>query len=141
MTNLSIQGNRLTSINNLDDLSHLEELYLSDQGLTCLSGLEKLSSLTMLDVANNGIDRLPDLTHLACLEDLWCNDNQLADWSNVTESLSAIASLRTVYLENNPVHTEDRGAYRRKMLLAVPQLAQLDALMTRRGAEGNCIDL
>ena len=33
-------------------------------------------------------------------------------------------------MEHNPIQRADGSAYRRKMMLAVPQLTQLDALLT-----------
>jgi protein phosphatase 1 regulatory subunit 7 len=54
----------------------------------------------------------------------------VSNWSEIGSELGAIASLRTVYMENNPVQTVDRGAYRRKMMLALPQVTQIDALLT-----------
>ena len=62
---------------------------------------------------------------------LQCNDNQIEDWKNVNE-LTKLPSLETVYLERNPLQTNDQGAYRRKILLALPKLLQLDATMTNQ---------
>ena len=58
-----------------------------------------------------------------------CNDNQVEDWADLDE-LSKIPSLETVYLERNPLQSNDLSGYRRKILLALPTLKQLDATLT-----------
>ena len=46
--------------------------------------------------------------------------------------LQELEKLETAYLERNPIETSDRAAYRRKVILALPQLQQLDATLTKR---------
>lgn len=38
-----------------------------------------------------------------------------------------MATLETVYLEGNPVQASEGTAYRRKIILMLPQISQLDA--------------
>lgn len=40
--------------------------------------------------------------------------------------------LATVYLEGNPAQRTEGTAYRRKVMLALPQLSQIDAVGVRR---------
>ena len=56
------------------------------------------------------------------------NDNEVTDW-NCVEKLKANKQLVTVYLEHNPLAKD--AAYRRKVMLTLPWLQQLDATMCR----------
>jgi protein phosphatase 1 regulatory subunit 7 len=55
------------------------------------------------------------------------NGNQLPDLHSLDAQLRHIKTLRTLYLEANPCQTSDRTGYRRKVMLALPQLTQIDA--------------
>ncbi|BGP38749.1 protein phosphatase regulatory subunit Sds22 [Rhodotorula kratochvilovae] len=129
---LSIQSNRLTKIEGLDALTQLEELYLSHNGLTRIEGLRKLTKLTTLDVGHNKIEDAPaeELAPLVELEELWANDNQLHAIPSLPESTHP--SLTTIYLEGNPLQKELGAAYRRKVMLELPQVQQIDANYVRR---------
>lgn len=50
LSTFSLQGNRLTQIENLDTLTQLQELHISDNGITVLQNLEKLVSKSLEDV-------------------------------------------------------------------------------------------
>ncbi|KAJ7684909.1 hypothetical protein DFH06DRAFT_1118563 [Mycena polygramma] len=52
---LSLQSNRITKLEGLEELDTLEELYLSHNGVQHLEGLEKNLKLTTLDLGNNFI--------------------------------------------------------------------------------------
>jgi len=140
---LSIQCNRLLKLEGFQALTSLEELYASHNGLVCIEGLETCLALKTLDLAGNRIDSLTGMSHLKQLEELWFNDNQVATWSQVDE-LRSLDSLTTLYLERNPVWRDPRLSqeeaailhrespdYRRKIMLTLPQLQQLDATMTK----------
>ncbi len=58
-----------------------------------------------------------------------CNDNRIEDWKGISE-LSGIQTLETVYLERNPIHSKDASGYRRKAIMALPKIKQLDATLT-----------
>ncbi|CAB3404262.1 unnamed protein product [Caenorhabditis bovis] len=122
----SIPGNRLVSIDNLSSLADLEELYISDQGLQNLEGIETMKNLRVLDVANNEITSFSSVSLLENLEDFWANDNRIESWKEV-DKLANLSKLDTVYLERNPIYTSDRTSYRRKVMLALKQIKQLDA--------------
>lgn len=56
------------------------------------------------------------------------NDNLLESWSDLDE-LKAAKSLETVYLERNPLQKDPQ--YRRKIMLALPTVRQIDATFVR----------
>lgn len=58
------------------------------------------------------------------------NDNQISSWAEI-EKLRGLEKLDTVYLERNPIYTDDRTGYRRKVMLALGQVKQIDATMCR----------
>ena len=57
------------------------------------------------------------------------NDNRITDLNHLDEHLGPkfMPSLDTVYLEGNPAQRSEGASYRRKVQLALPQIAQLDA--------------
>lgn len=148
---LSIQSNRLTKIEGLEDLLSLEELYLSHNGLRVLEGLNSNLKLTTLDVSANRIEKIDKVDHLSALEEFWvrferpcptilvadsddyglpkANDNAITSIRGIEEHLgpSKCPNLNTVYLEGNPAQQSEGTAYRRKLVLALPQISQIDA--------------
>lgn len=56
------------------------------------------------------------------------NDNLLDNWSDLDE-LKGARSLETVYLERNPLQRDPQ--YRRKVMLALPSVRQIDATFVR----------
>ncbi|KAG6878217.1 hypothetical protein C0993_010637 [Termitomyces sp. T159_Od127] len=124
---LSLQSNRITRLENLEELENLEQLYLSHNGIKKLEGLEKNTKLTTLDLGNNFLPAIENVSHLTCLEELWMNGNEIPDLLTLEPQLGAIKSLQTLYLEANPCQTKDMTGYRRKIMLALPQLKQIDA--------------
>lgn len=55
------------------------------------------------------------------------NDNKISTLEDLGSQLKPISSLETVYLEGNPVQKTEGVHYRRKVILALPQIKQLDA--------------
>lgn len=55
------------------------------------------------------------------------NDNKIGSLKDVEPQLKHITSLETIYLEGNPVQSAEGAHYRRKVILALPQISQLDA--------------
>ncbi|KAF8571324.1 hypothetical protein P879_01603 [Paragonimus westermani] len=143
LTLLSIQGNRITKIAGLDRLVNLEQLYLSENGITQIEGLENLHKLQILDLARNFISRIENISHLSELEEFWFNDNKVASWDQI-EHLTVLKKLQTLYMERNPIYfanaerTRMDPNYRRKIMLTLPGLRQLDANLTGVGL--NCTD-
>ncbi|KAF8510769.1 hypothetical protein JB92DRAFT_2727299 [Gautieria morchelliformis] len=124
---LSIQSNRLTRIEGLEELVELEELYLSHNGIEKLEGLEKNVKLRTLDAGNNRIQALENISHLTYLEELWLNDNAIPNLRDVQQQLAHLKHLQTVYLEGNPCQKNDVSNYRRKLIIDLPQISQIDA--------------
>lgn len=92
---LSIQSNRITKIEGLENLVNLEEFYISHNGLEKLEGLENNVSpysvlcnsrphlfkvkLTTLDIGNNRISLIENITHLKALQEFWVSDGVLEE--------------------------------------------------------------
>ena len=55
------------------------------------------------------------------------NGNEIPDLLSLEKELGSLSSLTTIYLEANPCQLNDMSAYRRKVMLALPQLKQIDA--------------
>jgi protein phosphatase 1 regulatory subunit 7 len=53
--------------------------------------------------------------------------NKIPDLTALDKELRKIETLRTLYLEANPCQTNDMANYRRKVMLTLPQLTQIDA--------------
>ena len=53
--------------------------------------------------------------------------NKITSLLDLEPQLANKKSLETVYLEQNPVQQTEGSAYRRKIILALPQLKQIDA--------------
>ncbi|KAK0400699.1 hypothetical protein QR680_015406 [Steinernema hermaphroditum] len=130
ITTLALPANRLLNMDGIQHLSKLQELCMSDQGITTLEALEPLKELIIVDMANNDITNFNGLGEKPELEDLWVNGNKISDWKEV-DRLREIKSLTTVYLEFNPIYKQDPNSYRRKAILALPQITQLDAAVCR----------
>lgn len=144
LTILSLQSNRITKLENLDKLVNLNEFYISDNGLTKIEGLNKLTKLKVLDLSNNQIERIENLKNLKELEELWFNNNNISQWNDI-DLLKDLSSLKCLYLEHNPIYyvnnqkpssitniTDEQTNnvnYRRKIILALPNLTQIDATL------------
>lgn len=157
---LSLQANRLTDVSLTPEVfpeganPELEELYLSENGITTIRHIRALSSLTLLDFSFNPIPslrfRLPDApaegadaaaagtaggdardtelraTIFPQLEEFWLTDGNLTDWKEIEEVFRPFAAtLRTIYLERNPIEKDTR--YRSKVYLALPFVTQIDS--------------
>lgn len=141
---LSLQSNRITKIENLDNCTCLEEFYISDNGLTKIEGLNSLVNLRVFDCANNQIERIENIQNLKCLEEFWFNGNNLSKWEDI-DRLNELPSLKCLYMEQNPLYytnntkptaistnsssQEVNPAYRRKIIFSLPRLEQLDATL------------
>ncbi|QRW04079.1 protein phosphatase 1 regulatory subunit 7 [Ceratobasidium sp. AG-Ba] len=127
---LSIQSNRITKLEGLEELTELEELYISHNGLTKIEGLEKNLKLRR-DVGGNTIKAVEGISHLKELEEFWASDNQIESMQELERELGGSTNLSTIYLERNPCQRADETGYRRKIMLALPQIQQIDATYTR----------
>lgn len=57
------------------------------------------------------------------------NDNAISTFQNLEEQLGpkSCPKLETIYLEGNPVQRKEGSGYRRKIMLTLTQVAQIDA--------------
>jgi hypothetical protein len=55
------------------------------------------------------------------------NNNKIADLRALEPQLKNMAFLETIYLEGNPCQQVESTSYRRKIMLALPQVKQIDA--------------
>lgn len=130
---LSIQANRLRKIEGLTELENLEELYLSHNFIHKIEGLEKNLKLTTLDITSNKITKIENLKHLEKLTDLWASFNQVdQSFESLADELKDLPNFETIYLEGNPIQTENMTSYRRKLLMNLgPSLQKIDATFVR----------
>jgi protein phosphatase 1 regulatory subunit 7 len=128
---LSIQSNRITKIEGLENLVNLEELYVSHNGIEKIEGLEKNIKLNTLDLTSNRIQRIGDLSHLKELTDLWISYNKIDSFEDVENGLKDLKDLDTVYFEGNPLQLNNPTAYRRKLIMFLPQINKIDATYVR----------
>ncbi|TFY76062.1 hypothetical protein EWM64_g7948 [Hericium alpestre] len=129
---LALQSNRITKIEWLEELENLEELYFSHNGIQRLENLENNTHLTTLDVGNNFVSTIENLSHLKSLTELWINNNKIPTLQALETELGSLPELETVYLEGNPCQQAEGASYRRKIMLALPKLKQIDATYTRQ---------
>lgn len=80
-----------------------------------------------MDIGNNFIQKVENISHLTELEEFWANNNLIDNFAEVEGQLSTLKTLDTVYLEGNPLQKDMGVNYRRKIMLALPQLSQIDA--------------
>jgi len=127
---LALQSNRITKIEGLEELESLEDLYLSHNGVSRMEGLEHNSKLKTLDLGHNVVPEIENISHLISLVELWLNQNKIPTLHSLEPQLGLISSLETIYLEGNPCQKADVN-YRRKIMLALPQLKQIDATFVK----------
>lgn len=65
--------------------------------------------------------------HLLALDHSQANNNMIEDLEQVRGQLHDKENLETVYLEGNPLQPKLGVHYRRKVMLALPQVRQIDA--------------
>jgi len=124
---LSIQANRISSLDGLQDLPQLQELYISDNLLTSLEPLHQNPELAILDVQNNPLSSLRGVGALKQLENLWASNCKLSSFADLENELKDKEQLSEVYFEGNPLQTQNEVLYRNKVRLALPQVTKIDA--------------
>ncbi|KVH93877.1 Leucine-rich repeat-containing protein, partial [Cynara cardunculus var. scolymus] len=139
---LELGSNRLRVIENLQNLTNLQELWLGrnrikainlcglkcikklslqSNRLTSMKGLEECTALEELYLSHNGIVKMEGL-----LEDLWFNDNQLASLDGIAEAVSGSREkLTTIYLEHNPCAKSTE--YLTSLRQIFPNIEQIDS--------------
>lgn len=126
---LSIQSNRIDHIGGLDSLESLEELYVSHNRLTKIEGLDNLKKLEILDITGNKITKIENMKHLKNLTDFWASYNLIDSFESISNELSELPKLETVYFEGNPIQLKNPAQYRTKVKLNLGKsLRKIDAL-------------
>ncbi|WP_343662183.1 leucine-rich repeat domain-containing protein [Chryseobacterium mucoviscidosis] len=95
--------NDLNSIAAFEDLPALEELDLSNCGLTTIFNLDKLTNLKMLNLEENAIESIEGLENLKNLERLNLYDNKISDISLVNK----LPKLYQVNIAGNELNEKD----------------------------------
>ena len=67
------------------------------------------------------------LIPLLLKSDKQLNGNKIIDLRDLESQLSSISTLATLYLEGNPCQDAEGASYRRKVMIALPQLLQIYA--------------
>ncbi|EKF38917.1 protein phosphatase 1, regulatory subunit, putative [Trypanosoma cruzi marinkellei] len=131
---LSLQANRLTSIEpdnflGPDANPHLRELYLSENGLTCIQNLGHLPMVQIIDFSFNPISVINEDVinprNMPQLIEFWLTDGKIEKWDELGKLIGFKNTLRTVYLERNPIEEDKR--YRDKVYMQLPFLEQIDS--------------
>ncbi|KAF4714246.1 hypothetical protein FOZ63_023686 [Perkinsus olseni] len=138
---VSMSSNRVTSWavpegqHSILESKNIEQLHLAHNQMPTLAAdsvvLAQLPKLWELDLAGNVMTTVPPLP--PSIVELWMNDNSVENLTAVCEALKKLPKLATVYLERNPCQTDAPPLYRSQILVACPNLHQLDA--TELGAE------
>eukprot|EP00931_Biecheleriopsis_adriatica_P104967 TRINITY_DN79572_c0_g1_i1.p1 TRINITY_DN79572_c0_g1~~TRINITY_DN79572_c0_g1_i1.p1 ORF type:complete len:377 (+),score=97.54 TRINITY_DN79572_c0_g1_i1:40-1170(+) len=133
LRHLSLQNNRLevwepSFFKNLSGLTHF---YIGHNNLPDLpKEFALLKDLREVDLVKNAITKVTPVPELTKLEELWLNDNQIEDLSEVA-NLAAFPALKCIYLERNPMqdlgNKEAEQRYKDAILKAVPDIKQIDA--------------
>ncbi|KAN0061639.1 protein phosphatase regulatory subunit Sds22 [Thecaphora frezii] len=111
LTSLELGGNRLRSIDNLDHLHRLEELWLGKNKITSLDGLATLANLRVLSIQSNRITQLRGLETLVNLEELYISHNGLTK----LEGLEHNRKLKTLDISANMIETIENVAHLSEM--------------------------
>lgn len=76
---LSLEKNKLTTIQNIEGLKYLKKLDLGSNKIKRIQNLSTLSSLAQLSLENNEISRLDGVEDLQFLMELYLGNNLIAD--------------------------------------------------------------
>ena len=129
---VSIQANRLLSIE-ADEFKEganpaLQEVYLSENGVSKIENLP-LHSVHLLDLSFNPIESINEsvinATNMPELEEFWLTDGKINDWAEVQKFSVFEKTLRTIYIERNPIEQDKR--YRDKVYMYLPFVTQIDS--------------
>lgn len=129
---LSLQANRLTKIepHNFPEgsLPRLEEAYFSENGISEIENIP-FHAIQLLDFSSNPIMRINEevinVKNMPELLEFWITDARIKEWDEVAKFKPFEATLRTIYLERNPI--EDHARYRDVVYQNLPFLTQIDS--------------
>ncbi|WFD43038.1 protein phosphatase regulatory subunit Sds22 [Malassezia psittaci] len=111
LRSLELGGNRLHSLEHLDKLVHLEELWVGKNKITSLDGIQHLKNLKILSIQSNRLTKLDNLDELASLEELYVSHNGITSLSGLEH--------------NHQLNTLDFGANQVESLQGVEHLSKM----------------
>lgn len=119
---LDLSFNNITKIEGLDDLP-IRELNLKGNQITMLENLEKLTKLTYIDVSNNQLTSIAALSQCSTLTYIDARNNNI-QFIRQTEYLREIPWLSTLLMQGNPCFFKE--LYRLRVVYRLPTLKSLD---------------
>ncbi|KIH67753.1 leucine Rich repeat-containing domain protein [Ancylostoma duodenale] len=128
---VDVSNNNVTSLDGISELKELTDFWMGHH-----AAAHPQSRGTRIDVTGQRrckeCEGTPVQQHYFCAAKQggspMANDNRISNWAEV-DKLRGLAKLDTVYLERNPIYEDDRTGYRRKVMLALEQVKQIDATM------------
>lgn len=96
---LSFSKTKLSRIEGLDQLLHLEQLWMVENNITSMDGLSQNTKLKNLNLSNNRISKIESLDNLTLLEKLWLNENNIRD----IENLTTLANVTEISMASNKI--------------------------------------
>ncbi|XP_038045204.1 leucine-rich repeat-containing protein 46-like [Patiria miniata] len=120
LTHLRLDRENIGEIDDLEMMGPVTNLYLQQNRIRKIENLESLQSLRFLTLADNQIERVENLSVLPELKLLDLSSNQIRDFN--TDELPK--TLLILNMEGNPCSQQPE--YRKRILLAFPNLKQLD---------------
>ncbi|KAK4473102.1 hypothetical protein MN116_004289 [Schistosoma mekongi] len=121
---LELRGNRLDTLNGIDDMINLKTLYCAENTLRRLEGISSLKSLVRLHLRDNRLSKLNEFTeNLTSLEYINLRGNQISKFSEV-KRLNCLPSLKFLSLIDNPIAEKDN--YRQMVIGLLNKLHRLD---------------
>ncbi|XP_072485470.1 leucine-rich repeat-containing protein 9 isoform X4 [Notamacropus eugenii] len=124
---LFLQGNEISQIEGLDNLSDLQELVLDHNRIRAISdsAFVKPSALVALHLEENRLRELTNLQPLVKLEKLFLGYNKIQDMAEL-EKLEVIPSIRELTVYGNPISR--KITYRHMLIYRLPNLQMLDGM-------------
>jgi hypothetical protein len=117
----------IARIENLEGLSSLVQLDLSENNIKLVEGLSHLTTLTTLNLSKNALENADSISHLKeCTElsSLDLSKNYLTG-GDIIECLAGITKLTSLNMAGNPVISKV-AYFRKKMIVASKTLRYLD---------------
>lgn len=110
VTSLVLTGTRLSSADQTEiaSLTRMENLGISDCGVSDISFLAGLSNLTFLQISDNTVKDLSPLAHLKSLKTLYIDNNPITDLT----PLYGLSNLRTLSMKGVDVRPDALDALR-----------------------------
>jgi len=94
---LSLSGNQLQKMKNLEGLIILNELFLDHNQIQKIEGLEALTALKVLSLSGNQIQKIECLEAATAVNELWLDSNQIQN----IEGLETLTTLEKLRLTSN----------------------------------------